>query len=81
MTFLLCRFADATLRAYGSEEKVLLLFDTQILSLVPRCGTREHTGLTSGRAYGAGVQAVPGDLCLPNVFSAALGVQAVPGVL
>jgi hypothetical protein len=26
---------------------------TQRLSLVPRCGTREHTGLTCGRAYGA----------------------------
>ena len=26
---------------------------TQRLSLVPRCGTREHAGLTSGRAYGA----------------------------
>ena len=26
---------------------------TQRLSLVPRCETREHTGLTSGRAYGA----------------------------
>jgi hypothetical protein len=38
------------LRQHGIEYFVQL---TQRLSLVPRCGTREHTGLTCGRAYGA----------------------------
>jgi hypothetical protein len=37
------------------EGMVCCLIFTQRLSLVPRCGTREHTGLTCGRAYVAGV--------------------------
>jgi hypothetical protein len=35
------------------EGMVCCLIFTQRLSLVPRCGTREHTGLTCGRASGA----------------------------